>query len=106
VVRRHPDIAWLRRQSDLAQTTQSQREILDALWQTLAPGGLLLLVTCSVFPEEGEHQAQALLTRHADAQRLEAPGQTWPIKSTTCLAGQDGFFYALFQRRPLSIGNP
>jgi 16S rRNA (cytosine967-C5)-methyltransferase len=106
VVRRHPDIAWLRRQSDLAQTTQSQREILDALWQTLAPGGLLLLVTCSVFPEEGEHQAQALLTRHADAQRLEAPGQTWPTKSTTCLTGQDGFFYALFQRRPLSIGNP
>ena len=102
VVRRHPDIAWLRRQTDVAQSALLQAQILDALWATLAPGGKLLLVTCSVFPEEGEHQARALLERHDDALRLPAPGQCLPMASNSdSLSGQDGFFYALFQRRPL-----
>lgn len=102
VVRRHPDIAWLRRASDISQTADLQREILDCLWQTLAPGGLLLLVTCSVFPEEGERQASALLNRHRDAVRLPAPGQRLPmVANADCLPGQDGFFYALFERKPL-----
>ena len=102
VVRRHPDIAWLRRESDLAKASKLQTEILDALWQTLAPGGLLLLVTCSVFPEEGEHQVQAMLARHADAKRLSAPGQTLPkAADATCPSGQDGFFYGLLERRAL-----
>jgi 16S rRNA (cytosine967-C5)-methyltransferase len=101
VVRRHPDIAWLRRESDLAQTVALQVEILDALWPTLAPNGLLLLVTCSVFPEEGENQAKALLNRHPDAVRLDAPGQCLPMTAgLDSRSGQDGFFYALFQRRP------
>lgn len=105
VVRRHPDILWLRRESDIAQTTALQVSILDALWQTLAPGGLLLLVTCSVFPQEGEHQARAMLVRHPDAQRLTAPGQVLPAAATsTSGAGQDGFFYALFQRRLSPVG--
>lgn len=102
VVRRHPDIAWLRRESDVAQTTTLQREILDALWQALAPGGRLLLVTCSVFAQEGEKQAQAMLARHPDAQRLAAPGQVLPKASgQASVSGQDGFFYALFERKPL-----
>ncbi|UOD50573.1 16S rRNA (cytosine(967)-C(5))-methyltransferase RsmB [Orrella daihaiensis] len=101
VVRRHPDIAWLRRESDVSQTTMLQREILDALWQTLAPGGRLLLVTCSVFPEEGEGQAQAMLTRHADAIRLPAPGQILPEPATDSAPGHDGFFYAAFERKAL-----
>lgn len=99
VVRRHPDIAWLRRENDLTATVELQKEILDALWTTLAPGGHLLLVTCSVFPQEGERQAQALLQRHADAIRLPALGQCFPIAPTPDnVSGQDGFFYALFQR--------
>lgn len=99
VVRRHPDIAWLRRESDVAQTTQLQQAILDALWHTLAPGGRLLLVTCSVFPEEGEGQAQAMLTRHTDAVRLTAPGQILPAAATDSNPGHDGFFYAAFERK-------
>lgn len=100
VLRRHPDIAWLRRPSDLKQTVKLQREILDALWPALAPGGRMLLVTCSVFEQEGELQAQAMLSRHSDAQRLPAPGQILPAGSqseTGC--GYDGFFYALFAKR-------
>lgn len=99
VVRRHPDIAWLRRESDLAATATLQREILDTLWQTLAPGGHLLLVTCSVFPQEGEQQAVALLERHGDAVRLPAPGQQLPrLADEESPSGHDGFFYALFRR--------
>ena len=101
VVRRHPDIAWLRRESDLAKTTALQAQILDALWPALAPGGVLLLVTCSIFPDEGEHQANAFISRHADALRLDTPGQCLPMASgKNDLIGQDGFFYAIFQRKP------
>lgn len=100
VVRRHPDIAWLRRESDLEQTVQQQREILDALWPTLAVGGRLLLVTCSVFEQEGLRQAQALLDRHPDAVQLDAPGQTLPQASgPDRVCGHDGFFYAMFVKR-------
>lgn len=102
VVRRHPDIAWLRRAADIKQTVTLQRQILDALWQALAPGGRLLLVTCSVFADEGEDQAQALLARHPDAVRLAAPGQLLPMASgQASVSGHDGFFYALFERKPL-----
>jgi 16S rRNA (cytosine967-C5)-methyltransferase len=99
IVRRHPDIRWLRQEKDIDRLARSQREILDRLWTMLAPGGKLLLVTCSVFVQEGETQAQNFLSRHKDAFRLEAPGQLLPE------AGQgdnssdhDGFFYALFRR--------
>ena len=100
IVARHPDIRWLRRREDIAQTVKLQREILDSLWSVVAPGGKLLLVTCSIFPEECELQAQAFLARHAQAVRLEAPGQLLPtLPSTEQPAGHDGFFYALFTRR-------
>jgi 16S rRNA (cytosine967-C5)-methyltransferase len=95
VVRRHPDIRWLRRESDIAKTVVLQRAIIDALWQTVAVGGHLLYVTCSIFPEEGELQAAQFARRHADARRLPAPGQILPHASDTDALG-DGFFYALF----------
>lgn len=101
IVRRHPDIRWLRRPQDVAQTAKLQRSILDALWSLVAPGGKLLLVTCSIFPEEGELQARAFLERHAKAERLPAPGQLLPKPADESHpAGQDGFFYALFTRHP------
>lgn len=101
IVARHPDIRWLRRREDIAQTVKLQREILDSLWSVVAPGGKLLLVTCSIFPEECELQAQTFLARHAQAQRLDAPGQLLPVlPSAEHPAGHDGFFYALFTRRP------
>lgn len=101
IVRRHPDIRWLRRAPDVARTAALQARIADALWRTVAPGGRLLYVTCSVFPAEGVQQAQSFAQRHADAQRLEAPGQLLPVAVNATLQAQhDGFFYALFAKRP------
>jgi len=99
IVRRHPDIRWLRRSDDVARTVKLQTRIVDALWTTVAPGGRLLYVTCSIFPEENERQAAAFVSRHPDAQRLDAPGQLLPVAmDTTPGAQRDGFFYALFAK--------
>lgn len=96
IVRRHPDIRWLRRKSDTLQLATLSGEILDNLWQMLRPDGKLLFVTCSVWPQESEAQAAAFAARHG-AIRLDAPGQLLP----TSAAGQDhdGLFYALFQKQ-------
>ncbi|VFR31496.1 Ribosomal RNA small subunit methyltransferase B [plant metagenome] len=99
IVRRHPDIRWLRRPDDLPRTAALQARIADALWRTVKPGGRLLYVTCSIFPEEGESQAQAFAGRHGDAERLPAPGQILPSGAAAPLSDQhDGFFYALFAK--------
>lgn len=120
VLRRHPDIRWLRREDDLARTAALQRRIVDALWGVLKPGGHLLYATCSIFPEEGELQAQAFMRRHGNALRLPAPGQILPIipvgSADSCsrtiwphahvqgvdapfpVTG-DGFYYALFAKK-------
>lgn len=98
VVRRHPDIRWLRRKSDITRTSALQRNIIDALWRTVRPGGHLLYVTCSIFPDEGERQAAAFCERHRDAQRLAAPGQVLPLPKADGQDSGDGFFYALFTK--------
>jgi 16S rRNA (cytosine967-C5)-methyltransferase len=92
IVARHPDIPFLRRQTDIAALQKKQREILTQVWQMLKPGGLLLYVTCSVFPEEGEDQAVWFAQQHANALRLGAPGQLLPTEVN------DGFYYALFKK--------
>ena len=101
IVRRHPDVRWLRRESDIAQLAATQARLLDALWPLLAPGGRLLYATCSVFRAEGADQVKAFLQRHTDAAEGQAPGHLLPGA-----AGQasefndngpgehDGFFYA------------
>ncbi|WP_213298280.1 16S rRNA (cytosine(967)-C(5))-methyltransferase [Paraburkholderia sacchari] len=127
IVRRHPDIRWLRRQSDIVALAQEQRRIVEALWALLKPGGELLYVTCSIFPEEGEAQASWFESTHADAVRLDAPGQLLPATDGAPAGGaqsgaasvarrdaqvqndarpvpdrtadHDGFFYARFQKR-------
>jgi len=93
VVRRHPDAKWLRRASDAAGFARRQREILDALWPLLAPGGKLLYVTCSVFPEENEEQVRDFLARTPQARRLALPDGT-PSQLLPD-AEHDGFFFAL-----------
>jgi len=98
VVRRHPDIRWLRRMTDVKATAQLQSTLCSALWPLLKPGGYFLYVTCSVFPAEGERQIEQFLQRHADAQRLAAPGQLLPTPEAAGQRGGDGFFYALLQK--------
>jgi 16S rRNA (cytosine967-C5)-methyltransferase len=95
IVRRHPDIRWLRRPEDSRQLARLSASILDNLWALLKPGGKLLLVTCSVWPEESEAQAQAFTATHA-ALRLPAPGQLLPTLSGR--EDHDGLFYALWQK--------
>jgi 16S rRNA (cytosine967-C5)-methyltransferase len=97
VVRRHPDIKWLRREADLDGFAREQSRLLAALWQLLVPGGKLLYATCSVFPEENGAVIDAFLARRDDARRLLLPGlgdgQLLPDDE------HDGFFYALLEKR-------
>jgi len=103
IVRRHPDVRWLRRADDIRQLARIQAELLDALWPTLKLGGRLVYATCSVFKAEGAQQIDAFLQRHSDASSLKVPGKTGhllPLPDNGPVAGSagasgDGFFYAL-----------
>ena len=92
IVARHPDIPFLRREADIKPLQQKQRGILEQAWKMLKAEGLLLYVTCSVFPEEGEEQAIWFAAEHGNAVRLGAPGQILPTDVS------DGFYYALFKK--------
>ena len=96
VVRRNPDIKWLRRSDDIPRFAAQQAEILEALWQTLAPGGKMLYATCSVFAEENGDQITAFAARHPDCRRLPIAGQL-DCQYLPC-AEHDGFFYALLEK--------
>lgn len=102
IVRRHPDIRWLRRAEDIKNLVAQQRALLCALWPLLAVGGKLLYATCSIFPQEGEMQAQWFEKTQKDAVRLQAPGQILPdvvtSKEGRLLDDHDGFYYALFEK--------
>jgi 16S rRNA (cytosine967-C5)-methyltransferase len=107
IVRRHPDIRWLRRPEDLTALARLQAELLDALWPLLAPGGRLLYATCSIFRIEGSQQIDAFLQRHArDNPQTDdaAPGHLLPLpeNSDTQVVAPvpvgDGFYYALLRR--------
>jgi 16S rRNA (cytosine967-C5)-methyltransferase len=95
IVARHPDIPFLRREADIKALQERQRGILNQAWKMLKGGGTLLYVTCSIFPEEGEQQADWFAEQHADALRLSAPGQILPGEFN------DGFYYALFKKNGL-----
>ncbi|HUW26823.1 MAG TPA: 16S rRNA (cytosine(967)-C(5))-methyltransferase RsmB [Gallionella sp.] len=98
VVRRHPDIKWLRRRTDIACFAAQQLDILSALWRLLAQDGKLLYVTCSVFRQENEQVIAAFLAQQPDACRLSvalpenSQGQLLPNDQ------HDGFFYALLHK--------
>ncbi len=96
VVRRHPDIRWLRRRADASGFAGTQAQLLEALWRVLAADGKLLYATCSVFPEENGGQVRAFLTRHPEAELLPIPG----LDDGQILPGahSDGFFYALLTK--------
>ena len=108
IVRRHPDVRWLRRPDDISALARLQAEMLETLWALLAPGGRLLYATCSVFRSEGQEQIDAFLQRHADGgARLDpaSPGHLLPLADNVDPASpqpgralQDGFFYALLHK--------
>jgi 16S rRNA (cytosine967-C5)-methyltransferase len=117
-VRRHVDIPWLRRPSDVAQLATIQAGLLDALWPLLAPAGRLLYVVCSVFRDEAAQQADSFLERHPDARSAPLPdteltslqllpssdllpSRVGPVERAPVAglpAVHDGFYFALFQK--------
>jgi 16S rRNA (cytosine967-C5)-methyltransferase len=122
IVRRHPDIRWLRRSEDIAALGKIQADLLDALWPTLKPGGWLLYATCSVFRTEGEHQIDAFLQRRgASGVHLDgrSPGHLLPLPDNGStgasspgsgadmgsLGVADGFYYALLRKESTAGGN-
>ena len=108
IVRRHPDIRWLRRPEDLLALTRIQSELLHALWPLLKPGGRLVYATCSIFKAEGQQRIDAFLQRlPAGSARLDpaSPGHLLPLADNGPTAAtrpqraqHDGFYYALIHK--------
>ncbi len=109
IVRRHPDVRWLRRPGDVAALAATQARLLDALWPLLARGGQLLYATCSVFRAEGQDQIDAFLQRHpgaAPAREPPSPGHLLPLADNDAMpqppgasGAADGFYLALIHKR-------
>ena len=97
VVRRHPDVKWLRRASDIASFAERSHAMLAALWRLLAPGGKLLYATCSVFPQENE----ALVAAFVASEPLARCPALADGSSAQWLPDDqhDGFFYALIEKQ-------
>ena len=106
--RRHPDVRWLRRESDVSQLAAIQAKLLKALWPLVKPGGRLLYCTCSIFKAEGESQIQTFVQHNTDALILPSPGHLTPsnVNSDPSLRDNrmgehDGFYYALLEKRSM-----
>jgi 16S rRNA (cytosine967-C5)-methyltransferase len=108
IVRRHPDVRWLRRPGDVAQLAAQQKRLLTALWPLLKPGGRLVYCTCSVFRAEGDGQVAAFLAHNSTALLRPGPGHLLPRGAAGGQAlpdnqpsDHDGFFYAVLQKSAL-----
>ena len=99
VIRRHPDVKLLRRDSDIAQLAEQQLGILQGLWPLLKAGGTLLYATCSIFDEENSQVVRRFLEEHSDADLADTE-LAWgePVAAGRQLLpavnGPDGLFYA------------
>lgn len=115
VIRRHPDIKWLRRDDDIDALVTLQRSILKNLWSLLKPGGTLVYATCSILPQENQQQIAAFLantedarlapielpadaklnTRYIDAEQQQVtPHAASGVQWLPQINGHDGFYYA------------
>ncbi|MCH8477894.1 MAG: 16S rRNA (cytosine(967)-C(5))-methyltransferase RsmB, partial [Wenzhouxiangella sp.] len=109
VIRRHPEVRWLRQPADIGVLADLQARMLDALWPLLAPGGILVYATCSVLADENQHQARAFLERHDDAETINhdplpgldrEPGRQ-VLPGTLAM---DGFYHLAVRRLPPGCG--
>ncbi len=105
IIRRQPDIKLLRRDDDPQRMAAQQRQLLEALWPCLNPGGILLYTTCSVLPQENAAQMEAFLNSHPDAreQVIDADWGEACAKGRQLLPpadgeGPDGFYFARLTR--------
>ncbi|HIF9185684.1 TPA: 16S rRNA (cytosine(967)-C(5))-methyltransferase RsmB [Photobacterium damselae] len=98
VIRRHPDIKWLRRGEDIAALAQLQAEIFDAMWLQLKSGGTLVYATCSITPQENRDQVSAFLARTADATLVGSEATNPGRQILPGEENMDGFYYAVLQK--------
>jgi len=104
IIRRHPDIKLLRRQTDIATLAMEQARLLKGMWSLLKPGGLLLYVTCSIFPAENAQVVSAFLQTEKTASEdtiLESLGVRCEV-GRQILPGSinlDGFYFARLKKR-------
>lgn len=105
IVRRHPDVRWLRRETDVAALAATQARLLDALWPLLRHGGRMVYCTCSVFRAEGQTQVDAFVARHTDVRTGPAPGHLLPgvaggsaLMTDNAGGENDGFFYTCLDK--------
>lgn len=108
IVRRHPDVRWLRREGDVAALARQQERLLTALWPLLAPGGHLVYCTCSVFKAEGEARIAAFVAHNNTAVPRPAPGHLIPQNRANAEgvrdnqpSDHDGFYYAVLRQGAL-----
>jgi 16S rRNA (cytosine967-C5)-methyltransferase len=105
VIRRHPDIRWLRKPADVDALVATQATMLDALWPLLAPGGILVYATCSVLAAENQRQVLSFLERHEQIEVIEhaeLPGRARQ-PGRQILPGEmdlDGFYHCAVRRLP------
>jgi len=103
VIRRHPDIKVLRHPDDIDTLVVLQRQILDAMWGLLKPGGTLLYATCSILPQENSRQIDSFIERTTDVEVVPIDGE-WGTASGAGRQilpgedGMDGFFYAMLRK--------
>ena len=107
VIRRHPDIRYLRKPSDISTLAARQTKLLRAAWKMLKPGGLLLYVTCSVLAAENATVVGGFLAAREDASEQPLPAELQALTSGSLAHGvqllpgtaaTDGFYYALMKR--------
>jgi 16S rRNA (cytosine967-C5)-methyltransferase len=111
IVRRHPDIPWLRRPDDVAHLATLQARLLAALWPLVEVGGRLLYVVCSLFPEEGPEQIARFTAAYPQAREVPLPAGSPSLQLTPTPAAapawdgasalptvHDGFFFALLEK--------
>lgn len=102
VIRRHPDIKWLRTPDEIKSIVKLQRQILENMWQMLKPDGIMLYATCSIEPVENTLQIKNFLFEHSDAELIPlTKGETAENPGLQILPGlndMDGFYYAKMKK--------
>jgi 16S rRNA (cytosine967-C5)-methyltransferase len=102
VIRRHPDIKWLRKADDIDKLVILQQQILKNIWSLLKPGGTLLYATCSILPEENSQQIQQFISENNNAKLVPTSENDkdigWQILPNE--QSMDGFYYAKLEKQP------
>ncbi|MCK7460262.1 16S rRNA (cytosine(967)-C(5))-methyltransferase RsmB [Idiomarina aminovorans] len=98
VIRRHPDIKWLRRAEDVSELASLQRQILDSLWSLLKPGGELLYATCSILRQENQTQIESFLKQQSSASLISISAEQNTLQLLPGNYNGDGFFYARLKK--------